>query len=116
MMLKLSICLMIVLGIYSCSQSNKSNYSNNRDSYNYYSNEEEGDDTNFNYQYNYDISGADEEGKSIFGNIYMQGDYGSGYILDESGNETLIDVERIDEGVLSGTDENGNSYEFDVNE
>ncbi|MCO6462726.1 MAG: hypothetical protein J5I52_01120 [Saprospiraceae bacterium] len=69
-----------------------------------------------NYEYNYDISGWDENGNSVYGNIDIQGKYGSGYILDEDGNEKYIDVEWVDYGVLEGTDEDGNSYEFEVDE
>lgn len=69
-----------------------------------------------NYEYNYDISGSDENGNGVYGNINIQGKYGSGYIEDENGNEKYVDVEWIDYGVLEGTDEDGNSYEFDVDE
>ena len=56
-----------------------------------------------NYEYNYDISGSDEDGNSVNGNIDISGKYGSGYIEDEDGNEKYIDVEWIDYGVLEGT-------------
>lgn len=69
-----------------------------------------------NYEYNYDISGSDEDGNSFNGNIDIRGKYGSGYIEDEDGNEKYIDVEWVDHGVLDGTDEDGNSYEFEVDE
>lgn len=68
------------------------------------------------YEYNYDISGSDENGNSVYGNIDIQGKYGTGYIEDEDGNEKSIDVEWVDYGVLEGTDEDGNSFEFEVDE
>jgi hypothetical protein len=69
-----------------------------------------------NYEYNYDISGSDENGNSVNGNIDIQGKYGSGYIQDENGNEKQVEVEWVDYGVLEGTDEDGNTYEFSTDE
>ncbi len=70
--------------------------------------------TSGNYEYNYDISGSDEDGNNVSGNIDIEGKYGSGTIEDEDGNEKNIDVEWIDKGVLEGTDEDGNSYDLEV--
>jgi len=69
-----------------------------------------------NYEYNYDISGEDEDGNSVTGNVDIRGKFGSGFITDEDGNEKSIDVQWIAYGILNGTDEDGISYEFHVNQ
>lgn len=66
------------------------------------------------YEYNYDVEGYDSEGNYINGNIDISGKYGSGTIEDEDGNEKDIDVEWIDHGVLEATDEDGNTFELEV--
>lgn len=68
------------------------------------------------YEYNYDITGSDENGNSVYGNIDIEGKYGGGYIEDDYGNEKYIEVEWVDYGVLEGVDEDGNYYEFEVDE
>ncbi len=68
------------------------------------------------YSYNYDINGYDSEGNFCEGNIDISGKYGSGYITDESGNEKYVDVEWVDWGVMEGIDEDGNTYEFEVDQ
>lgn len=65
------------------------------------------------YNYNYDVSGYGEDGY-VTGNIDIEGKYGSGYLEDEDGNEIEIDVEWVDYGELEATDENGNTYELEV--
>jgi hypothetical protein len=70
--------------------------------------------TSGNFGYNYDIEGEDENGQEAAGNIDIQGKYGSGSITDSEGNEKSIEVEWIDNGVLEGTDEDGVSYTFHV--
>jgi len=69
-----------------------------------------------NYEYSYDISGTDQEGNFVNGNVVMNGKYGSGYIEDEEGNEKYLDVEWVDYGLLEGTDEDGNTYDLEVEE
>jgi hypothetical protein len=69
-----------------------------------------------NYEYNYDISGYDNNGNAVSGNIDIQGRYGSGTIEDQDGNQKSIDVEWVGNGELEGTDEDGNSYEFEVDD
>ena len=66
------------------------------------------------YTYNYDISGQDSNGDLIAGNIDINGQYGDGSIIDSEGNTRLIDVEWINHGVLEVTDEDGNTYEMEV--
>ena len=66
------------------------------------------------YTYNYDISGQDFNGDLVEGNIDINGQYGDGSIIDSEGNTRLIDVEWINHGVLEVTDEDGNTYEMEV--
>lgn len=69
-----------------------------------------------NYEYNYDVRGSDENGNSVSGNIDIDGKYGTGTIEDENGNEKELDVEWIDYGKLEGTDEDGNTYDLEVDD
>lgn len=135
------IYLFLFLFFYSCGNrnvnenheeySNDSFESNNANDYNINSGTVESDDTyhtdpNYKYEYrtgnsgeyeyNYDISGLDQDGNTVYGNIDIEGKYGSGYIQDENGEEKYLDVEWVDYGVLEGTDEDGNSYELEVDE
>jgi replication-associated recombination protein RarA len=66
------------------------------------------------YNYNYDINGSDQDGNNVTGNIDINGKYGSGTITDEDGNEKTVDVEWVNKGALEGTDEDGNSYDLEV--
>lgn len=68
------------------------------------------------YSYNYDINGYDVDGNFVEGNIDILGKYGEGYIIDEEGNERYINVEWVDWGVMEGTDDDGNTYEFEVDQ
>jgi hypothetical protein len=104
------IYLLIIFAFCSCSQNKNSYHTNPNYKYEYRMG------GSGNYEYNYDISGSDEDGNSVSGNIDIGGKYGSGYIEDEDGNEKYIDVEWVDYGVLEGTDEDGNPYEFQVDE
>lgn len=63
--------------------------------------------------YNYDVSGMDENGNYVYGNVDIDDD-GNGYIVDEDGNEKYIDVEWTDWGVMEGYDEDGVWYELEV--
>lgn len=67
-----------------------------------------------NYEYNYDVSGSDENGGSVNGNIDIRGKYGSGTIQNEDGDDIDIDVEWTDYGVLEGSDDDGNTYDLEV--
>lgn len=66
------------------------------------------------YEYNYDVTGFDENGNKVSGNIIIEGKYGAGKIKDEEGNTYDIEVEWYDYGKLKGTDENGITYELTV--
>ena len=66
------------------------------------------------YEYNYDVVGTDENGDEVSGNVDMEGKYGTGYINDENDNEVYIEAEWIDNGELEATDDDGNTYNLEV--
>lgn len=66
------------------------------------------------YDYNYDVEGYSDSGDYFYGNVDTSGKYGDGYIYDEDGNEMYVETEWVDYGVMEATDEDGNSYEFEV--
>lgn len=66
-----------------------------------------------NYNYNYDVEGYGDNGYA-YGNIDTSGKYGEGYIYDEDGNEIYVETEWTDYGVMEATDEEGNTYELEV--
>ena len=90
-------------------KSNINNYHTNPD-YKYESRTGNSGD----YNYNYDINGSDQDGNNVTGNIDINGKYGTGTITDEDGNEKAVDVEWVNRGALEGTDEDGNSYNLEV--
>lgn len=63
--------------------------------------------------YNYDISGYDEDGNYVYGNVDID-ESGEGYIVDEDGNEKYIEVEWVGYGEMEGYDEDGEYYELGV--
>jgi hypothetical protein len=63
--------------------------------------------------YNYDVSGYDDVGNAVTGNVDIDRD-GEGYIIDEDGNEKSITVEWTGYGEMEGYDEDGNCYELEV--
>ena len=67
-----------------------------------------------NYEYNYDVSGTDDNGDEVSGNVSMNGKYGSGTITNSIGEEIEVETEWIDKGVLNATDDDGNEYELNV--
>ncbi|AFH95989.1 TPA: hypothetical protein ACHWKL_005001 [Providencia stuartii] len=66
------------------------------------------------YGYNYDVSGTDDYGESVSGNIDIQGKYGTGIITNSDGEEVDVDVEWDGYGELIAEDADGNSYELSV--
>lgn len=66
------------------------------------------------YEYNYEVSGTDDNGDEVSGNVSMNGKYGSGTITNSNGEEIEVETEWIGKGVLNATDDDGNEYELDV--
>lgn len=71
--------------------------------------------TSGNYEYNYDVSGTDENGDTITGNVAVEGKYGVGLLTNSEGNEFEVEVEWIDYGKLKATDQDGIEYDLQVN-
>lgn len=68
-----------------------------------------------NYEYNYDVSGYDAIGDSVYGNINIQGKYGAGILTNTTDEEIEITAEWIDYGELKAVDKEGNEYNLQVN-
>lgn len=66
------------------------------------------------YGYNYNISGLDENGERVSGNIDIEGKYGSGTIEKADGEEVDVDIEWNGYGELLAEDADGNSYYMSV--
>lgn len=66
------------------------------------------------YKYNYDVTGTDDLGNPITGNVSMQGKYGAGVLVDKDGNEIEVTLEWVDYGELKAEDEEGNLWELEV--
>ena len=67
------------------------------------------------YNYNYDAEGYSDSGDYVTGNIDTSGRYGDGYLYDEDGNEIHVDTEWDGYGDLEATDDDGNTYDLEVN-
>lgn len=67
------------------------------------------------YEYNYDVSGTNTIGDSVYGNINIQGKYGAGILTNRKGGEIEITAEWIDYGKLKAVDKAGNEYHLEVN-
>lgn len=70
--------------------------------------------TSGDYGYNYDVSGYDNNGGEVTGNVSMEDKYGTGTITNSEGEEIEVDVEWIGKGELKATDQDGNEYELTV--
>ncbi|MFV5688915.1 hypothetical protein ACM55M_09865 [Flavobacterium sp. ZT3R25] len=66
------------------------------------------------YEYNYDVSGYNALGDSVFGNINIQGKQGAGILITTDG-EIEITAEWIDYDKLEAVDKDGNEYHLQVN-
>ncbi len=66
------------------------------------------------YEYNYDISGHDQYGNFVSGNINTSGKQGAGILTHKNGEEIDIVTEWIDYGKLKAIDAKGNEYELQV--
>lgn len=64
--------------------------------------------------YEYSVSGVDENGNYVEGDVEVSQDGGSGTVSDEYGNEKEVDVEWTGNGELEGTDEDGETYDLEV--
>lgn len=74
---------------------------------------------NHNYRHSsetkdYDVSGYDDEGNYVYGEVEMDDKYGYGYVYDENGNDIYLDVEWQGKDELEGTDENGITYNLET--
>jgi antitoxin component YwqK of YwqJK toxin-antitoxin module len=63
--------------------------------------------------YSYSVSGYGND-NSVYGDISVNKNGGSGTIYDENDNEISIDLEWTGKGTLEGYDEDGNYYELEV--
>jgi hypothetical protein len=70
--------------------------------------------TSGDYGYNYDVSGYDDSGNDVTGNIIMEDKYGTGYITNSVGDDIDVEVEWTGYGELKATDSEGNEYELTV--
>jgi hypothetical protein len=70
--------------------------------------------TSGDYGYNYDVSGYDDSGNEVTGNVSMEDKYGTGTITNSDGEEVEVEVEWIGKGELRATDSDGNEYELTV--
>lgn len=66
------------------------------------------------YEYNYDIKGVNTKGDSVYGNINIEGKYGTGILMFDTITDIEIKAEWIDYGKLKATDKNGNEYYLKV--
>ncbi|RKS14293.1 hypothetical protein C8C87_1567 [Flavobacterium sp. 120] len=67
------------------------------------------------YEYNYDVSGYNAVGDSVYGNINIEGKCGAGILTNITGGEIEITAEWIDYGKLKVVDKDGNEYNLQVN-
>jgi hypothetical protein len=66
------------------------------------------------FSYDYDVSGTNSDGNSVYGNVEVNQNGGDGYIYTDDGEEKHIDVDWTGKGKLEGYDEDGNYYELEV--
>ncbi|MGL4581518.1 MAG: hypothetical protein ACRCVU_00905 [Flavobacterium sp.] len=61
----------------------------------------------------YQVEGVDAHGVSLKGNVTLKGEVGAGYLVKDSLSPQLyIEVKRVQEGGLIGTDTNGVEYQL----
>lgn len=65
-------------------------------------------------QYNYDVSGYDEGGDYVHGNVDTDDGDVEGYIVNEEGEEVYFYGEFVDRGEIEGYDEDGNFVSLEV--
>tara|TARA_R110001599_G_scaffold332396_1_gene547787 strand:+ start:544 stop:1314 length:771 start_codon:yes stop_codon:yes gene_type:complete len=64
--------------------------------------------------YEYEVEGTDNYGDSVEGYVETSGKYGTGYLIDQYSDKKNIEVEWVSNGVLLGSDNDGNEYELQV--
>lgn len=67
--------------------------------------------TSGNYEYTYKVTGVDSDGNEVTGTVEMEGEYGSGVIIDADEEKQTVEAKWIGYGVLKVTDSEGNEYE-----
>lgn len=123
-----SLLLLLLLSLFGCSQKETSQTQNLLPENTEQLTKEEINtihtDTNYKYEYrtgtsgdygyNYDVSGYDDSGNEVTGNVSMEDKYGTGYITNSDGDEIDVEVEWTGYGELKATDSDGNEYELTV--
>lgn len=66
------------------------------------------------YEYNYEVSGYDQNGHEVTGKINIEGKYGAGIITNANGEEVDVQVEWSGHGILKAIDNEGNQYELET--
>jgi hypothetical protein len=76
---------------------------------NHYTDEDSDSET-----YDYAVSGSDDSGDNVSGEVEVTSDGGSGTITTEEGEERDVSVEWTGNGELEATDDEGNTYELET--
>ncbi|MGH2664858.1 hypothetical protein [Flavobacterium sp.] len=71
--------------------------------------------TSGHYEYNYEVSGRDQNGNEVKGMINIEGKYGAGIIINKDGDSIEISAEWIKNGQLKAKDKKENEYELTAN-
>lgn len=65
-------------------------------------------------QYNYDVSGYDQDGGYVFGNVDTNDRHVEGYVFNDQGDEVYFQGEFFGRGEIEGYDEHGNYVYLEV--
>lgn len=66
------------------------------------------------YEYNYDVTGLDQNGNAVFGNINTSGEKGAGILTNKEGKQIIIYTQWIEYGKLKAVDEHDLEYVLEV--
>jgi hypothetical protein len=66
------------------------------------------------YEYNYDVTGLDQNGNTVFGNINTSGKKGAGILTNTNGQQIIIFTEWISYGKLKAVDEQNFVYQLEI--
>jgi hypothetical protein len=66
------------------------------------------------YEYNYDVTGLDQNGNAVFGNINTSGKKGAGILTNKNGQQIFIYTEWVEYGKLKAVDEQNFVYQLEV--